>query len=113
MKKLLEAIQQNLQETLTEKVELLSDIDIDEIIDTNLQVKSVNKHVENEYIVARQNMKAKLMTYLLEDKEDIVKEINNPKNFKKYKGLIPANNKEQLIELLENALEYILYVSPL
>jgi len=39
-------------------------------------------------------MKAKLTTYLFEDKNDIIKEINNPKNFKKYKGLIPANNKD-------------------
>jgi hypothetical protein len=39
-------------------------------------------------------MKARLMAYLFDNKEDIAKEINNPKNFRKYKGLIPANNKE-------------------
>ena len=105
MKKLLEAIQQNLQETLLEKVKLFSDIDTDGNINTNLQAKSLNKNVENEYIEARKNMKAKLVTYLLEGKEEFVKEINNPKNFKKYKGLIPVNNKKQLINLLEEGIE--------
>ena len=109
MKKLLEAIQQNLQDALLEKVELLSDIDMEGNTDFNLPVKSVNKNVESEYMLARQNMKARLMAYLFDNKEDIAKEINNPKNFKKYKGLIPANNKEQLIELLENGIELFGY----
>jgi hypothetical protein len=34
-------------------VELLSDIDMEGNTDFNLPVKSVNKNVENEYIVAR------------------------------------------------------------
>ena len=73
MKKLLEAIQQNLQDALLEKVELLSDIDMEGNTDFNLPVKSVNKNVESEYIVASQNMKARLMAYLFDNKEDIAK----------------------------------------
>ena len=96
MKQLLEAINRGILKGLNEQnIELLSDLD-DENLDQldSIQTKSINNV---DYSIKHQLIHA-IQTGELPDK--LKQLINDPNNFSKFKGLIKANDKYHLKELI-------------
>ena len=97
MKKLLKAINRGILKGLNKNnIELLADLD-DENLDQldSLQAKSVNNKID--YSIKQQLTDA-IQTGKLHGR--LKQLINNPANFDKFKGLIKANDKDHLKELI-------------
>ena len=96
MKKLLEAINRGILKGLNENnIELLADLD-DDTLDQldSLQTKSINNQCN---AIARQ------LQFCIRNgniSNELKQLINDPVNFDKFKGIIKANNKDHLLELI-------------
>ena len=98
MKRLLEAINRGILRGLNEQnIELLTDLDDDNLDQQNsIQVKSMNNKID--YSIKQQLADA-IQTGKIHN--SLKQFINNPNNFSKLKGLIKANNREHLEQLIE------------
>ena len=98
MKQLLEAINRGILRGLNESnIELLADLDDSELDQLDsLQNKSINSKVD--YSIKQQLIHA-IQTGKLHDR--LKQLINDPTNFDKFKGLIKANDKDHLKELIQ------------
>ena len=98
MKRLLEAINRGILRGLNEQnIELLADLD-DENLDQmdSIQTKTVNNKID--YSIKQQLTDAIQSGKIHNRLKQI---INDPANFDKFKGLIPANDKNHLKELIQ------------
>ena len=100
MKHLLEAINRGILRGLNEQnIELLADLDDDNLdqLDT-IQTKSVNNKIDGY----AQSIKLQLINAIRTGKisESLKEIINNPINFHTYKGIIKANDDDNLKELI-------------
>ena len=100
MKHLLEAINRGILKGLNEQnIELLADLD-DENLDQldTIQTKSVNNKIDGY----AQSIKLQLINAIRTGKisESLKEIINNPINFHTYKGIIKANDDDNLKELI-------------
>ena len=100
MKRLLEAINRGILRGLNENnIELLADLDDDNLDQLDsIQTKSVNNKIDG-YI---QSIKPMLINAIQTGKisNRLKQLINDPTNFHKYKGIIKANGKDHLKELI-------------
>ena len=101
MKRLLEAINRGILRGLNENnIELLVDLEGDELDQLDsLQTKSINDKIDGGIITVRQQLTDAIQTVKIHNR--LKQTINDPKNFSKLKGLIKANNKEHLKELIQ------------
>ena len=114
MKNLLESISNN---AILEKViNILSDLPDDDIQSFDIQKKSMNSLVNVKEQLDRKKIKQDLLTSicLYKDTEycknfpnDLINELNNPDNFRKYAGLIQAQNPEDLDDLIYIAIDQL------
>ena len=98
MKHLLEAINRGILKGLNEQnIELLTNLDNDNLDQMDsIQTKSINNKVD--FSIKQQLIDA-IQTGELHSR--LKQFINNPKNFSKLKGLIKANDKNHLKELIK------------
>ncbi len=100
MKTLLEAINRGILKGLHENnIEILSDLDDDNLDQLDsLQTKSVNNNIDG-YV---QSIKSQLIKAIQTGKiyDGLKQIINDPANFDKFKGLIKANDKYHLKDLI-------------
>ena len=97
MKHLLEAINRGILKGLNENnIELLADLDDELGQMDSLQTKSMNNKI---YFSIKQQLSDAIQTGKIHN--SLKRFINDPNNFSKLKGLIKANNKAHLKELIE------------
>ena len=101
MKKLLEAINRGILKGLNKQnIELLADLEDDNLDQLDsLQTKSVNNKIDGYIQSIKQMLINAIQTGKISNR--LKQLINDPKNFSKFKGLIKANNKDHLKELIE------------
>ncbi len=98
MKRLLEVVNRGILKGLNEQnIELFADLDDDNLDQMNsIQAKSINNNVD--FSIKYQLIRA-IQTGELHNR--LKQTANDPKNFHKYKGIVKANGKEHLKQLIE------------
>lgn len=114
MKNLLESISNN---TLLEQViNLLSDLPEDDIQSFDIQKKSMNNLINANEQIERKKIKQDILTsinlfndiyYCQNFPTKLINELNNPDNFRKYAGLIKAQNKGHFEGLVYIAIDQL------
>ena len=98
MQELLESINRGIIKGLRENnIELLADLDVDNLDQLDsIQAKSMNKKIDYSF---KHRLIDSINTRQIS--RSLKEIINNPNNFHRFKGLIPANDKEHLKELIQ------------
>ncbi len=100
MKKLLDAINRGILRGVNENnIELLTDLDDDNLDQLDsIQTKSVNNKIDGYIQLIKPLLINAIQTGKIPNR--LKQFINDPMNFHKYKGIIKANNKDHLKELI-------------
>lgn len=86
---------------------IMTDLDDTDYETTQLDAKDINSKYDMSATGKRARMTAALSKLITEDQPFpaiLSKELNNPKNFELYKGLIIVDDKYHLLELIEDAM---------
>lgn len=91
---------------INESINILSDINTDQLDVFNIQTKSINNHE----LSIRDKMKQEIQNVIFNDvdmNDELKNKLNNPKNFKMFRNLIPVSSKSELVNIIKKSIDKI------